>query len=266
MDRKLLICYVVLGTFFCACKNVSADKTIKDSNAPIKTEIIKVKDSVVYSSENLIVKRQSKHVYVHISYLKTEDFGKVACNGMIVLNDHKAIVFDTPADAESSSELINFMEKELMCKIEAVIPTHFHQDCVGGLEEFYKSKIPAYATNKTIALLKNKGRIFSKPIKGFEDSISFNIGNKKVYAQYFGAGHTEDNIIGYFPEENAIFGGCLIKEIDASKGNLEDANLKEWSESVRKLKAAYPKAVIVIPRHGKVGGTRLFDYTINLFK
>ncbi len=93
-----------------------------------------------------------------------------------------------------------------------------------------------------------------------------NVGDKKVYAEYFGEGRTKDNIIGYFPEDNAMFGGCLIKELDAKKGNLEDANIKEWPETVRKLKQKYPQTKIVIPGHGKPGGTELFDYTINLFE
>lgn len=265
MNSTRLLYYLFIGTILCSCKNFSENKEAKDSKAPLKTETLAVRDSVLYSSENLIIQQLSNHVYEHISYLKTQDFGKVACNGMIVINDHKALVFDTPADAEGSIELINYITTELDSKIEAVIPTHFHQDCVGGLEEFFKSDIPAYASDNTIALLKSNGRSFSKPINGFGDSISFDVGNKKVYAQYFGAGHTRDNIIGYFPDENVVFGGCLIKEMDASKGNLEDANVEAWATSVRKLKANYPKAEIVIPGHGKYGGTELFDYTIELF-
>jgi len=34
--------------------------------------------------------------------------------------------------------------------------------------------------------------------------------------------------VGYFPKENIIFGGCLIKAIDASKGYLGDANTADW--------------------------------------
>ncbi len=185
---------------------------------------------------------------------------------MLVVNENEAIVFDTPSDIESSTELINYVTEKLNCKIKAIIPTHFHEDCVGGLEKFNEHNIPAYATNKTLELLKNKGQIFSKPIKGFVDSLTLDIGDKKVYAEYFGEGHTKDNIVGYFPTDNAIFGGCLIKEVDANKGYLGDANTNEWPETVRKLKLKYPQVKIVIPGHGKWGGPELFDYTIKLFK
>ena len=57
----------------------------------------------------------------------------------------------------------------------------------------------------------------------------------------------------------------MIKELGAGNGNLEDANVDEWSATVRKAKSAYPEAQIVIPGHGKIGGTDLLDYTIEMF-
>lgn len=221
--------------------------------------------TVTYKTESLIIQKLSNHIYMHISFLKTIDFGNVACNGMIVVNKNEAIIFDTPSDNKGAEELINYVTKTLNCKIKAIIPTHFHNDCVGGLEKFNDYNIPTYASAKTIELLNQHGTKFSKPINSFDNEFSIKIGQKKVYAAYFGEGHTRDNIIGYFPDDNAIFGGCLIKETGASKGFLGDANINKWSETVRKIKHKYPKARIVIPGHGKWGGTELFDYTIKLF-
>ena len=72
--------------------------------------------------------------------------------------------------------------------------------------------------------------------------------------------------MGYFPDEQILFGGCLVKEIGASKGNLADANTQAWASSVKKIKLLYPNVKIVIPGHGKPGGVELLDYTIGLFK
>ncbi len=218
-----------------------------------------------YKTQNLIIQKLSNHIYTHISFLKTNDFGNVACNGMIVVNKNEAVIFDTPSNNQGAAELINYVSNTLKCKIKAIIPTHFHNDCVGGLEKFNEFNIPAFASAKTIELLNQQGTKFSKPINSFDNKFSIKIGHKKVYAAYFGEGHTRDNIIGYFPDDNAIFGGCLIKETGASKGFLGDANINTWSETVRKIKQAYLGAKIVIPGHGKWGGTELFDYTIKLF-
>ena len=185
---------------------------------------------------------------------------------MLVVNENKAVVFDTPTENKSSSELINFITHNLKSEITAIIPTHFHGDCVGGIREFEEHNFQAYAARQTIELLRKNGQKFTKPIKGFDNKLILNIDNKKVYAEYFGEGHTKDNIIGYFPEDKAIFGGCLIKEVGAGKGYLGDANTNKWSETVQKVKLKYPDAKIVIPGHGKWGGTEVLDYTIELFE
>jgi metallo-beta-lactamase class B len=92
------------------------------------------------------------------------------------------------------------------------------------------------------------------------------VGNEKIIAKFFGEGHTKDNIVGYFPSENVLFGGCLIKELNANKGYLGDATLADWSNTVQKIKKEYPKVKIVVPGHGDYGNAKLLDYTIHLFK
>ncbi|MCW3159884.1 subclass B1 metallo-beta-lactamase [Chryseobacterium oryctis] len=222
------------------------------------------KNKVVYKSDNLIIVQLSDNVYQHISYLDSETFGKVDCNGMIVKDGNEAVVFDTTIDDKSSAELISWIKNDLHSKINAVVATHFHEDCVGGLKEFNKNNIPSYSNNKTIELTKKSG--FNVPDNGFDGELELNVGSQKVYAKFFGEGHTRDNVIGYFPKENAMFGGCLVKEVNASKGNLADANVQSWSSTIEKLKKQYPDTRIIIPGHGKTGGTELLDYTIKLFK
>ena len=183
---------------------------------------------------------------------------------MLVINNQEVIVFDTPADSLASVELINWVTAKLQSKIVAVIPTHFHGDCLGGLKEFHSRGIASYSNNLTIKLAKERN--FTLPQNGFDDLIELKVGNTKVSARFFGEGHTKDNVIGYFADEKIMFGGCLIKEIGAGKGNLEDANVKDWSATVLKLKQQYPKVKTVIPGHGEIGGIELLDYTINLFR
>ncbi len=135
---------------------------------------------------------------------------------------------------------------------------------MGGLKAFHKNDIPSYANFKTIEFAKENNS--AVPKNGFKDSLTLKVGDEIVTAKFFGEGHTRDNIVGYFPSENVMFGGCLIKEIDASKGYLGDANVSDWSATVEKVKKEYPDVKIVIPGHGEYGDKKLLDYTINLFK
>jgi metallo-beta-lactamase class B len=218
----------------------------------------------VYHSDNLIIIQIAENTFLHTSYLQTNDFGNVPCNGMIVRNSTEVVVFDTPTNNKSADELINFIKEKLHCTINAIVPTHFHDDCLGGLAAFHLNKIPSFGNKATIQLAKkNKVEV---PQNGFDDSLRLNIGNTHAVVKYFGQGHTKDNVIGYFPSEDILFGGCLIKELEATKGYLGDANVLEWSNTVMKIKQQYPTVKVIIPGHGQIGGKELLDYTIQLFK
>ncbi len=222
------------------------------------------KSKRVYKSKKLIIKQISENTFQHISFLQTNDFGNVPCNGLIVRNNNETIIFDTPTNTSTSEELINWVKKTLNCKINAIIPTHFHNDCLAGLKAFEKYNIPSYANIETIKLAKENNLSF--PENGFIDSLCLKVGNEIIITKFFGEGHTKDNIIGYFPSENVMFGGCLIKTLNATKGFLGDANTVEWSNTVEKVKKAYPNVKIVVPGHGDCGNMELLDYTIKLFK
>ena len=59
---------------------------------------------------------------------------------MVVFDQGEAIIFDTPIDDSTSAELINWVRDSLKSEVIAIIPTHFQEDCVGGLAEFHKRK------------------------------------------------------------------------------------------------------------------------------
>ena len=253
MTNRVLV--ILLTAFSYVNSNAQIDSLENKETKPEKE---------IYKSETLLIYQISEYVYQHISFLDTKDFGKVSCNGMIVTNDNEAVIFDTPTDNETSRELIDCVVQSLKCKITAVIPTHYHIDNLGGLDEFHRQGIASYAYNKTIQIAKENG--LPVPQHGFDKYMELEVGSERVYIEFFGEGHTYDNIVGYFPLEDIMFGGCLIKEAGAGKGNLAEANIEKWSETVRKVKMKYPKVKMIIVGHGKSGGIELLDYTVKLFE
>ncbi len=218
----------------------------------------------VFESNLLKIIQIAPNVYQHISYLQTNDYGNVPCNGIIVTYNNEAVVVDTPVNDSSSNQLIVWIKSTLHFKINAIVPTHFHNDCLGGLKAFHDNHIPSFANNKTIDLAKTNNYV--APINGFKDSTILKVGKQNILLKHFGEGHTTDNVVAYFPSEELLFGGCLIKELDASKGYLGDANTNTWSNTVLKIKKAFPNLKIVVPGHGEIGNSALLDYTIQLFK
>lgn len=218
----------------------------------------------VFESNQLKIVQITPNAYQHISYLQTNDFGNVPCNGLVVTSNKEAVVFDTPVNDSSSNQLITWINNTLHSKINAIVPTHFHNDCLGGLKAFHDNHIPSYANTTTIDLAKSNNYV--APNNGFKDSTILKVGKQNILLKHFGEGHTTDNVVAYFPSEEVLFGGCLIKELDASKGYLGDANTNTWSTTVLKIKKAFPNLRIVVPGHGTIGNTALLDYTIQLFK
>ena len=64
----------------------------------------------LYTSDRLTITTLSENSFVHTSFLQTDDFGKVACNGLIVRSGHEVAIFDTPTDDPSSQELIRWVQ------------------------------------------------------------------------------------------------------------------------------------------------------------
>lgn len=218
----------------------------------------------VYKSKELTITQVAENSFIHTSLNLTDELGNISCNGLIVRSEDEAVVFDTAINNSISEELIKWIEETLHCNINAIIPTHFHNDSLGGLKAFDEKNIPSYANLKTIELAKKNN--YFVPKNGFKDSLILKIGHEKVIAKFLGEGHAKDNIIGYFPSENIMFGGCLVRELDANKGYLGDANVADWPNTIRKLKNNYPNVNIVVPGHGDYGNKKLLDYTFKLFR
>ena len=220
--------------------------------------------SAVYTSESLRIQRLSPHTYLHTSYLDIPGYGPFPCNGLVYFRNGEAIVFDTPTTDAVSQELIGWIEQTLESRVVAVVVNHFHNDCLGGLAAFHTDGIPSYAYAETIE--QAVAQKTTVPQHGFSDRLTLEVGGGNVINRYFGAGHTPDNIVSYIPEDRVLFGGCLLKAAGAGKGNLADADIAAWPETVARVAAAYPKVRLVVPGHGKPGTRQLFDYTIALFR
>lgn len=222
------------------------------------------KDSVSETESTFTIRNISESCFVHTSYLQVENYGPFPCNGMVVMNGNEAVILDTPVDSVSAVKLFSFVEDSLNAKIKAVVVNHFHNDCLGSLNVFHNNGIQSYANSKTIELAKNDG--VEVPVNGFDSILFLTIGGEVLVNQYFGEGHTPDNIISYWGKDKVLFGGCLVKELGSGKGNLNDANTKQWSNTVESVQSVYKEVEIVVPGHGKIGGIELLGYTARLFR
>ncbi|WPP49278.1 subclass B1 metallo-beta-lactamase [Catalinimonas niigatensis] len=226
-------------------------------HAQQKRELIKI-------SEDLEIIPLTDKSFIHVSYATYPSFGRVACNGLLYINQNEAVVMDTPTNDEISEQLLAWIaEKFPETKVTSVVINHFHEDCLGGLNAFHAAGAKSYASRLTCTLAKENGAVV--PQIAFDKKMKIKIGDQEVVCDFLGEAHTRDNIVTWVPEEKILFGGCMVKSVDATKGNLEDANVEEWSNTIGKVRSKYKKATVIIPGHGEAGGLELLDYTIQLF-
>jgi metallo-beta-lactamase class B len=218
-------------------------------------------------NDDLWLEPISKNVFVHVSVMHSEQFGRVLANGLIYIHGNEAVIMDTPPTDKQSRELLDWLKKNYAdVKVKAIIVNHFHADCLGGLKAFHDEGIESWSHALSPELLKVKKDTFEVPQKTFTEFVTLHVGGKKVECYYPGEAHTRDNIVAWVEEEKVIFGGCMVKAVNAGKGNLADANVGEWSRSIERVASRYPAAKIIVPGHGAHGGMELLKFTLELFK
>jgi metallo-beta-lactamase class B len=134
---------------------------------------------------------------------------------------------------------------------------------MGGLEYLQGIGVVSVANSLTI----DKAREIGLPVPSipFKDSLVFDFNGEQIDCRYFGGGHSFDNITVWIPGKKILFGGCLIRAIDAKGlGNLSDAVVSDWDLTVRSVMKKYPGIRTVIPGHGNFGGAELLTHTIEL--
>ena len=205
-------------------------------------------------SADLVLNKVTPHVYIHTQGNN---------NGMVFCMEGEAIIVSTPASDEETLNLISFVRDSLQANITGYIIDRWHTDAMEGLDVVLQQGIPTYSYTRTKEIARQKDLPLPEEI--FDPNIELMVGGSKVIAHYPGEAHTNDGIVVWIPSEKVLFGGNGIRNYNGWVGNIGDANLATWSETAKQIKAHYGNAKVVIPGHGKHGGSELLDYTIAMY-
>ena len=214
-------------------------------------------------SNDLELLKISESAYIHVSYAAMMQTGRFPSNGMIIISEGKAFLFDTPMTEELTQQLVSWIQDTMKLKIIGFIPNHWHDDCMGELAYLQRLGIESYANEMTIRIAKSKH--LPVPVRGFKDSLQLFAGKEAIHCYYFGVGHSLDNIVVWIPSEKILFGGCMVKDLSANGlGNTADADLKAWPHTIDNILSKFPDLKIVVPGHGAFGGIELLRHTKEL--
>ena len=202
--------------------------------------------------------------YVHTS------FGLVGArpypsNGLVAETSEGIIIVDTPWDTAQSVQLLDWIAATLKKKVLCCIVTHAHADRIGGIEIFKRRGIRILSTPLTAKRAVERG--YSRPDPVLPNDTVMSWGGTSVECFYPGKGHTDDNIVVWFPGERILFGGCLVKSTSASGlGNIADADLAAWPATIRSVIKKFPDYRIVIPGHESWSDNSSLEHTLDLLR
>ena len=218
--------------------------------------------SPVFISKDVYLVKMKEGVYRHVSFIQLQNGTSFPCNGLVYVHDKEALIFDTPVTAQGTKDLLRWLEEQELVPV-GLVANHYHEDCTKGLDQFVSRGTEIYMNIRTQNLLKNQLKHIE--VNAFDSLQQISLGEKTVLNRYFGPAHSQDNIVSYLKDEKVLFGGCQVKSMGASKGNLADANTDLWPTSIESIQVTFPNVVWVVPGHGDPGGVELLEYSRELF-
>ncbi len=206
-------------------------------------------------SEKLVLTKLTDKTYIHTCENS---------NGLVFINKGKALIVSTPDSDIETQNLIDWVINEKNAKIIGYIIDRWHPDAMEGLDIVHKNGITTYSYELTRKIAEEKD--LPIPQIGFDPKTEIQVGNEKIICHFLGEAHTKDGIVVWVPSEKILFGGNEIRNFNGWVGNISDAQLDKWAETITNVKKEYGNAKIVIPGHGQYGGPELIDYTIKLYE
>lgn len=200
--------------------------------------------------------------YIYTTY-NTYEGSRIPANGMYLLTNSGAVLFDTPWDSTQFQPLLDSIRLKHNQNVAICIATHWHSDKTEGLEYYRQKGIKTYTTTLTDELSKKNGKKRAQFLMT-KDTV-FKVGQYSFETYYPGEGHTADNIIVWFGKEKILYGGCLIKGADSDNlGYLGDGNAEEYENTLLKVQKKCPDPKFIIVSHSDWNDINSLKHSIKL--
>lgn len=188
---------------------------------------------------------------------------RIPANGMYLLTNKGVVMFDSPWDTTQFQPLLDSIRIRHKKSVVLCIATHFHEDRTGGLEYYKPQGIKTYTTSQTDELSKKRGMKRAEFL--INNDTVFTVGQYSFQTYFPGHGHTPDNIVIWFEKERILYAGCLIKSVeDSSLGNLSDANVNEYANTIENVQIKCKNPIYIIPGHNDWTNKQSLRHTLNM--
>lgn len=220
----------------------------------------------VQSKVPMELKQVSPHVwYVQgVAGTATENEGFIS-NAGVIIGKEGVVIIDALGTPALARKLVKLIREKTDQPIKSVVVTHYHADHIYGLQvfedlgaeilapkgaDYYLSEDSAEArlAERRISLfpfVDDDTRLVA-PDELVDSSRSFSMGELDFTLNYQGAAHSHGDLTLVVEQDKVLFSGDLIFE--GRTPFVGDADTKQWLETLDKLVASNPTALV--PGHG----------------
>ncbi len=256
-----VLCIVFILT---SCDNSKTSAPVE----PLKTD--HAEDVVTPANEKplVVLNKITEGVWLHTSSQDIPGYGVMPSNGLAVKDGDSLILVNTAWGELATVELAKKLKEETGLDIGKLIVVHFHPDSLAGVDWLEAKGVKVLSHPATPNLSAQRGT----PIPNTSVPALLDPGSRvklgPVEISYPGPAHTQDNLMVYVSEPKILFGGCAVRAAKhTTLGNIADANLEKWPDSLEWAKTIYPETKMTVPSHGNPqAGISLIDHSLALLK
>jgi cyclase len=173
--------------------------------------------------------------------------------GVLITNEGVVLVDDKfEQDHDAILEKVRTVTNQ---PVKYIFTTHYHADHSGGNARFLPvAEIISHKNSRTNILEKKQtnappGVMPARVV--FTDETSVFLGGKEVRAKYFGRGHTNGDIIIYFPAQRTIHTGDMMAGLTPLIDYNGGGSIVQWTNTIDAAMKAFDFDT-VIPGHGAI--------------
>ncbi len=197
-------------------------------------------------------------------------------NSVVYLGEEEIILLGATWSPKTAELLHNKIKSRFDKPVTAVVNTNYHPDRAGGNAYWRQQGVDIYSTQKTYDLMEKSFvpmvEKMKKVLDGYPD-VPLVLPNKilqekddllngNIETLYLGESHSPDGIMVYMPNERVLYASCILKR---KIGNLSDANISEYPNTLRKLKSLNLNVDTIIAGHDEaVNPPSLVDHYLDL--
>jgi glyoxylase-like metal-dependent hydrolase (beta-lactamase superfamily II) len=193
-------------------------------------------------------------------------------NTGIIVGDDCCMVIDAQATPLMAQDVIARVRAVTDKPIKYVLLSHYHAVRVLGASAYGASEIIAHEATRQLIVERGAEDMASEigrfprlfrgqesipgltwPTLTFTGALTLWLGKRRVEISHPGRGHTAGDTIAWVPDAGVMFSGDLVEYKSACYCG--DAFLKEWPETIRKLAAYAPDALVPGRGDALVGAT-----------